>query len=168
MNLSLGSGSKKGNVFAESLTVVIIILVFIVMIFMSHMIQNDMNDEIQADDDFTNETKELMQENTSRFPQYMDPLVVFLGVMLWITVIIAALLIDTHPAFAVITFVLMIITLIVSAMLANNFYEVLSEPELVGLQSDFPISMWVIENIVQMILVMSITTGIILYGKLKS
>ncbi len=158
-------GSKKGNLFAEGLTVVIILIVFSLAIFFMQFINTEINTEIQGDSTMSNISKEVMQDVQNRYPVWMDGAVVFLLLMLWIFVLVAAFFVDAHPVFALFTLILIVFILIVAAILSNTFVETVSDPDLVSLQTDFAKTYWIITHLVQIIFIILGSGAVVLYGK---
>ena len=88
-------------------------------------------------------------------------------VLLWIAVIVASFMLDSHPIFFVVTIILLPFIIFVGATMANVYDEaILQDSEnFPDASTDFPKINWVFSNILYIILGLASTTIIALYGK---
>lgn len=156
--------SKRGNAFFDSLTIVIVLVVmgFIAMIGLN--VLTEFNDDAQTSD-LNNMTKEKLDTLTTNYPSFMDYAFLTALILLWIVAIVASFLIDSHPVFFIITILLIGFVLLLAGVLSNAFGELSSEADLDS--SSFPITNWVIQNLVLIVLFVGLSVGIALYGKTR-
>ena len=153
---------KKGNAFLDTLSVVVILFIFGLVTVLGFKLLTDINDNIQ-DSDVANITKDKVANLEDNYPSFMDLAVLTALVLLWITSIIMSFLIDSHPVFLVITLVLLLFVLFFAGVLVNTYDEIASVGDLPF--SSFPITTWIIEHLVLVVLIIGASIGVALYGK---
>jgi len=157
---------KKGNVFLDTITVSVMLVIFGLFVFLGYIILDGFNEDFQADADMSVEAKEKLQTLEDSYPKTMDYLFLTFLVLFWISAIISSFAIDTHPIFFVLSIILLIIVLIVGAELSNSYQELAEES---FFQAEvFPIINWVLSNLVIMIVFIAISIIIALYAKSSS
>lgn len=160
--------NRKGNVMFETLIVVISLVVFIVIALLLSNTLDFVNDEIQASPVFPNESKEVMQDRDNSFPQWADGLVLFLVVMLWLAVIMAAFLIDANPVFFVIVIIMILALSVVGVILANSYEDIAAAPMLADNAAEMPFTNFIIGNLLWYVIGLAITIGVVLYAKSRN
>lgn len=158
--------SKRGNIVLETLVVFVIIFVVAVAWMSMHYIQKELNEDVQQDD-ISQDAKDFNQDVTSRYPKIFDKAIPFFLILFWGMAIIASLLSDTHPAFAIFSIILLLLTLVVIVILANTFNEIFTE-DLVGLASDFPMTFFIFKWYLEISIVVSLTIFLALFAKPKN
>lgn len=160
-------GSRKGNVFLESIIWVIIISIFAIVSVIGYPILTDLNNDIQSDSTFSTEAKTTSQDFTNNYPDIIDNGFVFLLVLIWIAIIVTSFFLDTHPIFFVISIILLPFVLFVGATMANIYDETILQDttNFPNAASDFAKIKWVFEHILYILLGVAATTIIALYGK---
>lgn len=153
--------SKRGNAFQDGLTILIVVFIFATIIILGNKLVGDVNTQIQSSS-LNNLTKTNMQEITIEYPDWADSAFLVLLILFWIAGLIASFLIDSHPAFLIVTVILLVFLLILGAVLSNAFDEITSGE----LSADsFPITNWVMSNLLFVILFISGSIAIVLFGK---
>ena len=158
--------NKKGNIFLEGITILVVIFVLVIISIMGHEIFKDVNDTIQSDSQVSDSAKEHMQDSYVNYPKIIDGIFIFLLVGLWIASVSFAFFIETNPVFFVMSIILIIIVLIVGAIISNAYVEIanddgLSQPVEIAM----PMSYFVMSNLVYTILVIVASIGIGLFAK---
>lgn len=158
-------GFKKGNVFLDTMTFIIILIVFGLFCFIGYKIFTDFNNDIQSDPDISDVAKAKMAVMQSNYPSLMDYLFLTVLILFWIAVIVSSFLIDTHPVFFILSIFLLIIVLIVGAELSNSYEELVTENGDVFIIAQFPIIHWVLSHLVAVIITIAMSIVIALYAK---
>jgi len=157
--------SKKGNALIETITIVVMITVFIFGSVIAYNALKDVNSDIQSDSDMPTVAKETTQSATDNMPNIIEGLVMFILIGLTISAVIFAFIIDTHPIFFIVTIILLIIVLFIGAFLSSAFTEVLDSEY--NTQADFPVSYWVMNNLLTVALIIGFLIIISLYAKTR-
>jgi len=108
------------------------------------------------------ETLEIVRDD---FPTLWDNLYLMILVLLWIGMLVTSFLIDTHPLFFYISLIVVIILLVVGVWMGNAFLEIAQDAEFSGVTNSFPKMMWIANNWLIVIMVISFTTMLALYAK---
>jgi len=159
--------NKKGNVISDILLIVIIFFVFCITVFVGAKLSGDLNTEIQQDNLMNNESKELSNDLATRYPSFMDGLIMFILILLWILVLVASFQIDAHPIFFAVTIILFIFVMIVVVEIGNTFEELTNDADLVEYRDQFPLTVWLFDNIIIVSLIFGASVMLVLYGKLR-
>jgi len=110
-----------------------------------------------------NATIEIIDD---RYPSLMDGVFAFIFAGLWIAAIIGSLMIDTHPVYFIIAFLLLVGVLIFGVYASNAFQTIVADdPGLSSLTDDFPITYFILSNMLIVALVVGISIMVSLYGK---
>jgi len=161
-------GGKRGNMIVDSITVLVILCVFGLVLFLSYLTLSQWNTEMQADDEFSDAAKNVTSDITQAYPSYMDNGFVFILIGLWVASVVASFFIDSHPVFFIMAFLALIFVIIVSGYMSNAFVEVSEDAELTTTAQAFPKTLWVFENLITIIVVYGLSIGLALYAKVKA
>ena len=160
--------NKNGNAVQDTLTALIIIVVFAIVAVFGYTLMSQFNDEWQDEEDVTNISKEVTQDFTTSYPIIFDNAFILLVVMLWIGLIVMSFFIDAHPIFFVIPLMLLIFVFAASAFMSNYFEELTDEAELSDAIGVMPKMNWVMDNLLIVMIIIGFTTTIALYSKTKA
>jgi len=94
----------------------------------------------------------------------MDWMVGFLFIGAAISSIIGAILIRSHPAFFLISIVVLLIEVIVGVVLSNIWYNLITNAEFAGALAQFRIADWVMSNLPVMTLVIALIVAVVMYA----
>lgn len=161
---SLNSGSRKANSPVEIIVIIIVMVVFSIVSVISYRAFAPINTQIQANAQFPNVTKQIMNQGTTRYPATFDDLVLFGFIALSIAAIGFAFIVDTSPLFFMIAVVLLVFGGIGIAALANSSINVLNG---VGIGTDFPKTLWILHHLLELYLVIGLLITGVLYGKTR-
>lgn len=161
-----GIKNKKGNAVVETLVFFVLLFVIALSWLTISYIQSEINDDIQLDDTLRTENKQLNQDLTDRAPNVFDGLILFFLIIFWILVLVASYMIDTHPAFFIVSFLLLIFVFITVVFMANAFNEIFTQ-DLLGLSASFPLTFFIFNNLLVISIVMGLTVLFIMYAKLR-
>lgn len=150
--------SKKGNAILDVALIVFLLAVTITFAVVLAKPLNMINDKIQNTTTYSNESKTFIQKETTNFPKYIDGIIGVALIVLWIISMLLGSYIDSSAGFFAISIILLIAVLIGAGMLGNATVGVLGSD-----LDSFPISQWVLNNILLIILAMFITIGASVY-----
>jgi len=83
-------------------------------------------------------------------------------VLLFVSTVVFSYLIGAYPVFFIISIVLVIVLLFVGGLLSNAYEDVMADSTISA--SAFPITNWVMTNLLVVVLVFAIGIGLALYG----
>jgi hypothetical protein len=159
--------SKKGNIGTDILITVVVIFVmaFIAVIFYS--IQSDLAEDIIPEFNASghNQSMVTMQQSRAEFAPIWDGGIVFLLFGLWFGTIIGAFMLDTHPIFFILGILILIPTMIGGIYLSNSTQDFMNDDSMSKYSEDFPMTIWIIQHILVIIIVMGCSLGLALYAK---
>jgi hypothetical protein len=159
-NLSVFSKNKKGNGIGDTLVVFLILFILGITGLVMYLAV----DSIHQADLFTDPVAQESMDNLhERQPSTFDGMFITILVMFWIGSAILSYFIDSHPAFFVFSFVLLIILIIVGAVMGNAFQEFNED---LGFEDKFPMMTFFYDHLVLFIVGMVTTILIALFAKL--
>ena len=165
--MSLGF-KKRGNTIIDGLTIAAVLLVISVFGVVVYDVFGDINNDIQNDPKMNKESKDQFDDLHERFPAWLDGAFAIIMVFLWIAVMTFAFFIDNHPAFFWIGVLLLIIAIVMAMVFANVYEELMAEDTLSGLELKFPIINFVMNHLLESLVVIIFSVIIVLYGKSRS
>lgn len=152
----------KGSLF-DIIFVTIFIFVFAVSFFFGYIIM----DKFKAEVNQTNTIDvSYIQTGQDAFLIF-DGLMVFVIAMLFISVIISAFLIDVHPVFFVISLIFLVLSIFVGAQISNIFIEFSQASDIAVATSNYPLTIYLFQNLPTIILVFGIIISIVIYSKIR-
>lgn len=155
--------NKKGNVF-DVIYIMMILFLFITLTLIAVKIYNEWEESSQGK--LTSPTSDIVLQKASMTLDTLDIVFAFVVGMMFILVFISAFMIDTHPAFFVVTLILLIIALIL-AVVFSNIYETISTGALTEEAERYTVSNYLMSNLPFIILIAIIASSIVLYAKFK-
>lgn len=155
---------KKGNVVFDLIFLVIVLVVFSIVIVFGYGIFTEINGDIQNDLTL-NESVATMQVVENRYPSVFDSLAVFILFGLWTAGIVSALMSDQHPLMFGFLMILIVFVLIAGAMISNYFQETFEDDSLSTYMDSFPMTNWVINHLLEISIVVSLSIALALMGK---
>lgn len=156
---------KKGNVISDSIMVMVVLLIFILSIFFGKFLLNEWNDDVQADDDMNNLSKEIVSTQNARYSGFFDGLFMMFFILIWALVLVASFKIETHPIFFIFTVILLIIVFMVAAELGNFYEEITAEDDISTVVAGFPMANYIMSNMLMVIIVIGFSIVLVLFGK---
>lgn len=82
--------------------------------------------------------------------------------------IITAYMVDTHPALFVIGLIVFMIVLLITVVVSNTFYQFYNTAEISTAANEFPMMIYVMDHLVEIMMVFGFVLMIVLYGKLRN
>lgn len=156
---------KKGQVVMELILIIVLMLVMGIVWVYGNQIFSEINTDIQADDSISQVAKNQSESTVTQFPRWADNIAVFLLVSFWVLMLVGSFLIDSHPVFFIITFVLLIFAFVLATMVANVYEEVTSEDGIDVFALDFPKLNWVMQHLLTIVIVMGLSVALVMFAK---
>jgi hypothetical protein len=160
-------GFKKANMPLEVITVLIILVVFAIGGLFAHQIWEDLDDDIQANDDLSNTSKDITKGMAANFPVWLDNIFIFIFVLFVIFVLVGVFMIDSHPVFLAISVILLIGAFVVAIFLGNAYYDIASSDGVAVFANNMPFMAWIMNHIAEMMIGIAFMASVALYVKLK-
>ena len=104
-------GSKKGNAILDVIFIIIFIFGFALSTIIGYKFFLDINEDLQDQDTFNNQSKEILNDLEGKYPSLFDGAFLVILIFLWIAGIVASFMVDTNPIFLVATVVMMVFVL---------------------------------------------------------
>jgi len=158
--LSRFFSDRKGNGIGDTLVVFLILFVLGIVGLVMYLVVSSIHDTVTFTDPVAQESMDNLYD---RQPSTFDGMFITILVIFWIGSAILSYFIDSHPAFFVFSFVLLIILIIVGAIMANTFTEFNDD---LGYASEFPMTSFFFDHLVLFIVGMVTTILIALFAKL--
>ncbi|MBD3253125.1 hypothetical protein GF386_05310 [Candidatus Pacearchaeota archaeon] len=157
--------SKRGNAVIDTILFLLVMVVFGMVVLIGYQFFGDINTDIQANNDLTNSSKDISADLYDRYPSFFDGLFLFLLILLWGFVIVASFMIDSHPIFFIFAVVLLVFVLFIGGALSNFWDDLATDDDFAGLSANFPITNWILDNLIVVVAVIGLSVIIALYGK---
>lgn len=155
---------KKGNAIIETVTILIVLLVFSIITIYGYEMLKDFNDDIVSDDILPASEKAKLVQYEADYPTIFDWVSLFVIIILTIGAMVAAFMLDTNPIFFIITVLLLIAVFVLAAYLNNIFFETLTTSQI----EDFPITTWIFDNLIKVIAISGLLIGLSLFAKSRT
>ena len=163
----IGAKSKKGSAVIDGITVIIIGVVMAIASMFALMIFDELNSDIQADPEFSEEAQAVSGDLYSKFPSLMDNLFLFAFILFMIFVLVSVFVLDTHPIFFVLSIILLIAVFVVGIHLANAYDDIAGDPSISPYANQLPYTGWILSHLVEVIIAFSFLVMIALFAKFK-
>lgn len=157
--------NKKGNAVIDTLTIVVILFVLVIASFIGKFVFTSINSDIQADDDFNNQTKTLVQEQHDRYSGLLDAVFLLAFVLLWGLILVASFNIDSHPIFFIFSIILLIFVFIVAGYISNAYADFSTDPDMIAVTSTFPMTDWILSHLLLVAVIIGFSVILVLFGK---
>lgn len=167
-HLNLNFKNKKSNAVVETITVLVVLFVFAFAAIYGFRIMSTLNEEIQADADFSTEGKEIMDSTTASYPSWFDGGFLFVFILLWIAVLIGAFWIDTHPIFFIVTILLLMFIMYLGMVLSNNYTEVMESDDMITYSDQFPITNFIFNNMFIVVSAVGVSIALVMFAKMRA
>jgi uncharacterized membrane-anchored protein len=145
--------SKRSNAVLETIAFFVVITILATVWIFANYIGKELNTDIQADDTLSADAKAQYTNATAPMPNVLDGGILFFLIIFWITAIISAYFVDTHPVFFVFTFILLLAVLGGVVYIGNMFHEIFYD-DITGQQVYFPMTFWIFNHLLAICIVM--------------
>ena len=157
--------SKKGNMIFDVLIVVIALSIFIIISLIANNAMSDLNTAIQGESDIATEAKSEISSLEGRMDDTLDDAFVLAFGLLWLFVVISAFMIDSHPAFFIVSLVLFVAVFIVGGYLTEAFSELTADDTLSAQVDNYPKATFIMNNLLYVVLGVGASIAIALFAK---
>lgn len=157
--------SKKGNVGLDAIMIIVVLFVIAIAGVIGFKVIKDVNTDVQSDPDMNVRAKASLAQSTHDYPLLMDNVYIFILALLWILAIVASFFVDAHPIFLVVAIILLLIVVFVGAVLSHTYAEFIEDEDIRVEAQSFPKTNWVMDHMILLIISISVTIIIALYGK---
>jgi len=160
-------GSKRGNVLLESffITIVLVVLAFITV--GGYIASEEIQSILENDEDLAAEALAIGTDVNDRYDNTMDGIFAWALGILWIIIIVLSFFVDSHPAFYIISIVLLVGLLIAAGYISNAYEAFEADPNLSTYIGDFPMMNFIMNNLMMVIAVLGVSIALALYAKQK-
>jgi hypothetical protein len=165
INFRLDIKHKKANALYDTTTAFIILIIMTLIGVVGYMTLDGINLDFQASPDNDNVSKASLQSLTTTYPIWLDNVIVFTLVMFWITALIGAYMIDTHPVFFVVICIGLILLIGALAYTTNAFNEVLTSDDFLTYYGQLTKINFLMNNMLLVTVVMAFSILIVMVGK---
>ena len=159
--------SNRGQTVLDLIFVIVGLLAVGIVSLLAYKVLGDVNADIQADDSIQPVAKADLQGLTTNYPQFMDNIFVLLMALLWVALIVTSFLVDSHPIFFILTVVLLVFVFVVAMILSNTYQDVAGDDDLSDAATSFPLTNWVFQNFLPIIIAMGFSSALALYAKAR-
>ena len=164
MNFGIG---KKGNAIIDGVTVVVLIVAFAICSVIGYMVSDNLNDDLQLDDTITTEAKDMNQGLHDKYSGLMDNLILMAFVLFIIFTVISAFMLDTHPIFFMVSVILLVAVLVVAALMANVYDDLMLDDDLAPYANEFTYTGWLMSHLLEVTIALVFIITIVLFIKFK-
>lgn len=159
------TSNKKGNVILETLLVLIVLFVFAIIAINGASIFSDLTAEITGDTEIAQEARDELTDLEARYPSNLDGAFALAFGLLWLVTLITSFMIDSKPAFFIVSLVLFIGVLIAGGMLSNAYGEWTDDEEISVFADEFPMSNFILDNLIIVLLLLGGSIAIVMFAK---
>lgn len=156
---------RRGQFSVESVFLVVILFGIGITIVIANMVNKDINAELQNDTSMQPVALADLQGSVTRFPQYMDNVVMLALILIWAVMLITSYFIDTHPVFFVVGLLLLLFLIGAVITVSNTYEDFITDSDVASFALDFPKTNYIMQHMVIIMVLITLTTGIVLYAK---
>lgn len=156
--------NKKGFV-GDMLAYGIIVFVMAIVVLCCWILLKNINTAWQADANLPAESKAIMSYQATNFIPVWDGFFILMAIGYIVAIIIAAAMIRSHPVFAGLAFILLVVVGLIGVNLANSFYDIANTPSLATYSADFPKMDFIVTKLPYIIVTMGLLFIVVMYAK---
>ena len=156
---------KRGQTVFDTIMLLIVLFVLALAAIIGAMVFSNVNDEFQADTSLSTEAKTAMSGVNDGYSSWFDAAILSALIFFWALLLITSFLIDTHPVFFIVTVVLLLAVFVVSMFIANTYEDLMGDTDLAAFSLNFPFTNFIMSNLLLIMIVMGLSTGVALYAK---
>lgn len=160
--------NSKGQAVYETLTVVVMLFILSIGIIAVYSFLKPINDDIQADADLSNLTKNISGRMTGDFPYLWDSLFLMAWVLFTLGLVISVVFLDSHPVLFVFSTVGLLCVFGATYFLANAYDDLMTDPDLAVYAASFPYATWVMSHLLEVSLAVGFLIAIAVFIKLRN
>lgn len=156
---------KRGSSVLDVVFIVVVLLILGLAFFFVKFAFSSVNSDIQSDSDITSGAKSVIGSANSSFGSVFDFGFGFIFFGLIVGILITAYFVNSHPVFFIISVVLFVFVIFVGANVTNVFEDTIGDADFVAIQSEFPIMLFIMDNLIVELCVAFALMCVVLYGK---
>ena len=163
----MNSKSKvANNIILETFFILIIVVVAGIVMMAFYKPATEINEEFQKDTTIDQSAKDTMQVTMNKYPSFFDGLLLTMLILLWIAVLVSAFMIDSHPAFFVVSLLLLIVLMIAGAIIGNGLEEISGDSAMSS--ASFPITTYIFSHFLLVLFIVGMSLMLVIYAKSRS
>ncbi len=160
--------NKKGSAIIDVLLLLVVIFGFAIATIFGLKIANEFNWQYQNSSVITeNQSKEVVQDSIDRYVPLMDGIFMFLFIGFAMAGLISAFFVDSHPAFFIISIILLCFIALLGAILGNAFEDLTDNTDLAAETNQFGFIPFVFDNILTIVIGVIFLMMIAAFAKFK-
>lgn len=159
--------NKKGF-FVDYIIYIVFLFIFGIVFISAFYIQSNINSGIQNSTEVPTESKTVLGNWTNRFNIVFDWTYVTIFIGLLIAVVLAATMMNAHPAVVGISIIIMIIFGGIAVYLSNAFYGFASSSGMASSSNSFSLTPLIMQNLPIIAILFMVIFIVILYAKSRS
>lgn len=149
----------------DVLVVIIVLSIFGLVSMIANGQINDLTTMILAEDDIAAEAKTEITSLDSRFDDTFDDAFVLAFGLLWLFVVVSAFLIDTHPAFFIVSLIMFVAVFLIGGYMTEVWESMLTDDLLSSQEANYPKTTFVMSNLLFIVLGVGASIAIALFAK---
>lgn len=161
----LNDTNKRG--ISDAILWVPFLFVAGIILIAGFIVMSQANTAIQDSNTLNNETKAFMAEQATDYPKIFDAIFVMFFFALILASFLLSTILDTNPGLFFISLLVFVIVLIVGAMVANSFIDVTSEDTISGYAAYFPMTMFIFNHYLTVLIVYVALLSLVIWGKVR-
>jgi len=166
----MSSSFKKSNIFFEAVTISVAALFLIIIISIFFITTRTTYKPIIDQLNKTNHSEraiQMMNERYTNVGSTWDNVFMMIFIGMWLSALVGAYMIDTHPIFAIILLLLIVPSLIVAMTMGNVYEEYVADADMQDFVANFPKSNYIMQNWLIIGICFFASVGGVLYAKNK-
>lgn len=145
--------NKKG--FIGDVAVIIGLMLLLGTVFIvGSKVMGEFNDEWQANEDVSNQSKEIVSDLEGRYVNLWDGAFMLIFGLLAVALVVSTAALGTRPEFFFITVVIAVFFVGAAAAVSNAFYDISNDSGLVEATNEFTFVPLIMNNLVEITLVL--------------
>jgi len=163
----MGFSNKRGQTVFDTIMVIIVLFILALAAIIGSIVFSGVNDDVQADTTLSNQTKTTMSTINDNYTNWFDAAILGALIFFWALLLITSFLIDTHPVFFIVTVLLLMAVFVVSMIISNAYVEITTDSDMSAFSVQFPLTNFIMNNLLIIIIVIGLSTGVALYAKFQ-
>lgn len=157
---------KKGNMILATIIIVAILisLAFTVYILKANVI-DPFNEDVQDSNDYGDTAKIISSQTSANYSTQWDWVIVIFFVASWVSSMLLGRDLDTNLVYFSVAIILLIIVIIVGLTLELSYEDMIADEDYIGIELSFPMTHFIISNLIYIIPVVGLSIGVVLYAK---
>lgn len=155
---------KKGSIM-DIFFIVLIVAALAITSVLAFVLLTKFNAQMQVTPGISQPSKDILSAAQAKFPKTFDGVFAIVLVFSIITTLFLASLVDVNPIFLPVSVVIFIFIVILCSAIGNTYYDLASNPELATYAQQFVIIPFVMNHLVEVMLVFGFAVAVVMYAK---